>query len=185
MIHRTDCTQKLPTARLRRDDCLQVIWRRYTIQLIVLFLIATVGQVEIGAQYSLPDRVRVLPVAFVPNDQPGPTSEQNELFLKHIDWAQRRYAELLDGDTFELATTAVEVVKGRKSLDGYRKARERGAPDLVSELLDRFQMNRFQNPYVFCIMFMNSRDRFPEGGGRTINGGLNTGGGMLHISSGE
>ena len=33
---------------------------------------------------------------------------------------------------------------------------------------------------------MNSKDRFPEGGiGRIINGGINTGGGMMYISSDE
>lgn len=144
-----------------------------------------VGSTAFGAEYSLPDRIRVLPTAFVPNDQPPPTAEQKRLFLDHIVWTQRRYAELLDGDTFELAKNDVEVVTGERSLDYYRNARERGAPDLVTELLDHFRVNRFQNPYVFCIMFMNSKDGFPEGGGRTINGGINTGGGMLHIASGE
>lgn len=150
-----------------------------------LLLFTIVDGAAFAADYSLPERVRVLPIAFVPNDQPKPTAEQRTLYLQQIQCAQRRYAELLKGDTFELAKDDVEVVDGERSLDYYRNARERGAPDLVAELLDHFQVNRFQCAYVFCIMFMNSKDSFPEGGGRTINGGVNTGGGMLHISSGE
>lgn len=153
--------------------------------LVVFLSICSLCSFGLNAADALPARVSVMPIAFVPNDQPRPTTTEKATFLKHIRWAQRRYAELLDGDTFMLAKSKVEVVPGRRSLDEYGNASERGAPDLVSELLDHFDVSRFENPYVFCIMFMNSKDSFPEGGGRTINGGLNGGGGMLHIASGE
>ncbi len=152
--------------------------------LLWVLLLTSAGPVS-AAEYSLPERVSVMPVAFVPKGEPSPTDEQRQLFIEHIQWSQKRYEELLSGDTFHIAKLGVEVVEGQRPLDYYRNARERGAPDLVAELLEHFQVSRFKCPYVFCIMFMNSKDRFPEGGGRTINGGMNTGGGMLHISSGE
>lgn len=138
-----------------------------------------------AAEYSLPDRVRVLPLAFVPTDQQPPSAEQQRLLLKHLEWAQRRYREMLNGDTFEVEKDQVDIVRGTHPLDYYRQTRERGAPDIVAELLAHYQVSRFECPYVFCIMLMNSKDSFPEGGGRTINGGMNTGGGMMYIASGE
>ena len=91
----------------------------------------------------------------------------------------------LDGDTFDLSQPAVLVVTGNRPLDFYRAPPERGAPDIVAELLTHLKLTRFNCPHVFCILLMNSRDRFPEGGGRTINGGVNTGGGMMYIGSKE
>lgn len=139
----------------------------------------------IAAEYSLPEKVRVLPVAFVPADEKPPTEIESRLFLRHLDWAQGRYREMLGHDTFELAKSSVQVVKGKRPLDFYRAPPERGAPDIVSELLTQFELTRFDCPFVFCILMMNSKDSFPEGGGRTINGGINTGGGMMYIASGE
>ncbi len=93
---------------------------------------------------------------------------------------------MLRGDTFEIAGEGrLRVVHGRKQLDDYRRARERGAPDMVAELLAEFGLTRFSNPYVFCILVMNARDSFPDGGGRPINGGVNLGGGMMYIASFE
>ncbi len=140
---------------------------------------------ELAYDYHLPDRVSVLPVAFIPNDQKPPTVEEKTKFLKHVNLAQARYRELLGGDTFEIAKQTVEIVRGAKPLDFYRAPPDRGSTDIVSELLAHLKVNRYQCPYVFCILLMNSVDSFPEGGGRPINGGLNTGGGMMYIASGE
>ena len=150
---------------------------------LVLLLVAS-GSVS-AAEYSLPNQVSVIPVAFVPKDEQPPSDEQRKLFVEQIEWAQRRYEEMLGDDTFRIAKKEVEVVTGQRPLDFYRNGKERGAPDIVAELLTHFQVTRFQCPYVFCIMLMNSKDSFPEGGGRTINGGMNTGGGMMYIASGE
>lgn len=136
-----------------------------------------------SADYHLPAHVSVLPVAFVPKDQQPPTNDETAKFFKHVTWAQNRYRELLFGDTFDIAQPDVKIVPGQRPLDFYRAPPERGAPDIVSELLTNLKVTRFQCPYVFCILLMNSKDSFPEGGGRPINGGLNTGGGMMYISS--
>ncbi|MDB5345472.1 MAG: hypothetical protein JWP89_3849 [Schlesneria sp.] len=138
-----------------------------------------------GSDYSLPDRIEVLPVAFVPQGEKSPTANEQKLFLKHLQLARDRYRVLLDGDTFELAEPTVQIVSGQRPLDFYRKPPERGAPDIVSELLTHLRLTRFNCPYVFCILLMNSKDSFPEGGGRSINGGINTGGGMMYIASWE
>lgn len=135
--------------------------------------------------YQLPERVRVLPVAFVPTGEKPPTADEQQMFLRHIKWSQDRYREMLDGDTFDVAGKEVKVVQGTRPLDFYRKGSERGAPEIVSELLTHFQVTRFSCPYVFCILLMNSKDSFPEGGGRSLNGGVNTGGGMMYIASYE
>lgn len=135
---------------------------------------------------AIPDRVQVLPVAFVPKDQSPPDPAETKLFGEHLQIARARYREMLHGDTFDFAPERrLKVVRGRHDLDHYRRARERGAPDMVAELLDELELTRFSNPYVFCILVMNAEDSFPEGGGRPINGGANLGGGMLYIASFE
>jgi hypothetical protein len=134
-------------------------------------------------EYHLPQHVSVLPVAFISSDQQPPTAAETEKFLKHVKWAQTRYRELLGGDTFDIAQPNLKLLRGQKPLDFYRTPPDRGAPDIVSELLTDLKINRYQNPYIFCILLMNSKDSFPEGAGRPINGGLNTGGGMMYISS--
>ena len=151
---------------------------------VLLVVLLMLSRQAAAAEYSLPSRVSVLPVAFVPKGEANPSDEQRTSFIEHIQWTQRRYEQLL-GDTFHIDKLAVEIVAGQRPLDYYRNARERGAPDIMSELLNHFEVSRFQCPYVFCILLMNSKDRFPEGGGRPINGGLNTGVGMLYIASGE
>ncbi len=138
-----------------------------------------------AAEYSLSARIRVLPVAFVPAGEKGPSETEQTLFLRHIDAAQNRYCELLAGDTFELSQPTVLVIAGKRPLDFYRPPPERGAPEIVVELLNHLNLTRFNCPHAFCILLMNSNDSFPEGGGRTINGGINTGGGMMYIASGE
>ncbi|HEY4263465.1 MAG TPA: LamG-like jellyroll fold domain-containing protein, partial [Schlesneria sp.] len=138
-----------------------------------------------GSDYSLPDRIEVLPVAFVPLGEQSPTADEQKLFMKHLQLAQDRFRVMLDGDSFDLAESKVQIIKGQKPLDFYRRPPERGAPDIVSELLTHLRLTRFNCPYVFCILLMNSKDNFPEGGGRSINGGINTGGGMMYIASWE
>ena len=53
--------------------------------------------------YNLPEQVKVLPVAFVPEGETVPSQSEQTLFLRHLNWSREQYAELLEGDTFELA----------------------------------------------------------------------------------
>lgn len=149
---------------------------------ITILLVFISSQSLMASEYSIPERIRVLPVAFVATDQKPPTDQEQKAFLKHLTWTQNRYRELLD-DSFDVVESKVRIVKGKRPLDFYRKQPEGGAPDIVSELLARDGLTRFSCPHVYCILLMNSKDSFPEGGGRSINGGFNTGGGMLYVSS--
>jgi hypothetical protein len=131
-----------------------------------------------------PDQVRVLPVFLVPDGQPRPTPEQVERLTRHLEWTRERYREMLHGrDTFEIEDRDPLVLEGKHSLADYRTLPEGGAPQFVSEALAALDQNRFATPFVFLIVVMNSEDGFPVAGGRPLNGGLNTGGGMLMISS--
>ena len=138
---------------------------------------------EVG--YALPDKIQVMPILFVPRDEPVPPLADQQTILRHLAWTQERYGQLLGGDTFEIAQPRFETIRGDKALEVYRNRPEGGAPDITAEILRHLKLTRFRNPYVVCIAFANSRDEFPQGGGRPINGGFNTGGGMMYISSSE
>lgn len=166
---------------------MQSTTRAWTVPALVLLTALTVSPPSSSHAdgYNLPAQVKVLPVAFVPDSEAVPSKADQTLFLRHLTWTRERYAELLDGDTFELAQPALAVVGGKRPLDFYRKQPENGAPDIVAELLDHFKVSRFENPYVFCILIANPRDDYPIGGGRTINGGFNSGGGMMFVASSQ
>ncbi len=150
---------------------------------LLLSLVPPAHGEEVG--YAVPDKIQVMPVLFVPRDEPVPPLADQQMILRHLAWTQQRYGELLGGDTFEIAQPAFEAIRGDKTLEVYRNLPEGGAPDITVEILRHFKLTRFKNPYVFCIAFANSRDGFPQGGGRPINGGFSTGGGMMYISSSE
>ena len=137
-----------------------------------------------GKLYLPPERVRVLPVFLVPRGEQPPNMRQMVRLMQHVRWAQKRFGEMLGGrDTFEIADTQPHVYRGGHSLAYYRKKPQNCAPYWMSELLQHYNVNRFNCPYVFVVVVMNSRDGFPGGGGRPINGGLNTGGGVVIVSS--
>lgn len=131
-----------------------------------------------------PPHVRVWPVFLVPEGEPHPTHEQIERLDKHLRWTQERYREMLhDRDTFQIVDGAPLVLDGKQSLADYRTLPQGGAPQFVSEVLGALNQNRFSTPYVFLIVLMNPTDGFPLAGGRPLNGGYNTGGGIVMVSS--
>jgi hypothetical protein len=128
--------------------------------------------------------VKVLPVFFVPAGEKSPTPDQDQKLLRHLKWAQQRYLEMLAGqDTFQLAAEQAAIYMAKNPLSFYRAAPEGGAPQYLSELLDYFKTNRFETPSIYLIIVMNPHDDYPGGGGRPINGGYNTGGGIIILSS--
>ncbi len=86
-------------------------------------------------------------------------------------------------DNFITADGPPLIHRSRIGLAELRAAPESGAPCLTGELLAASQTNRFNCPYVFVIVVMNPHDDFPVGGGRPLNGGYNTGGGIVILSS--
>ena len=137
--------------------------------------------------YRLPDSVSVLPVFFVAQGVGAgaepPSIDQSQRLMRHLAWTQRNYAEWLGGTTFRIAVDTPQVYRGEQSLGHYRESWEAGAAEVTAELLGHYGFNRFNVPYVFLVVVMNPRDRFPVGGGRPLNGGFNTGGGIVFLSS--
>jgi hypothetical protein len=104
--------------------------------------------------------------------------------MKHLYWTQTRYRELLPGHiTFAIAKKQPLVYRAEESLEFYRDQPEGGAPRFVDELLKHLKYTRYNAPYILLVMLMNPVDDFPGGGGRPINGGFNTGGGIVIFSS--
>jgi hypothetical protein len=146
--------------------------------LLALVLCPTALQAE---DYPYPERVRVLPVFFVPSDQDPPTRSELRAYWRHLRWAQARYELLLGGSTFELAGPP-QVHRGRFPLAVYRSL-EDDAAQFLSELLTAHGVNRFTCPYVFAVVLINPCENEPAGGGRPCNGGFNRGGGIVVMSS--
>jgi len=109
--------------------------------------------------YFPPERVSVLPVVLTPKGEKAPRKELDSIVLRHLKWTQRRYGELL-GTTFEIEDK-VRRVRGKKTLDEYRKRDGNAVLDFAAELLQEFGYNRFNCPHVFLIVVANSKDDWP------------------------
>jgi hypothetical protein len=137
-----------------------------------------------GREAVPPKEVKVLPVFFVPDGQEAPTAEQVERLTKHLEWSRKRYAEMLPHNvTFAVAEGQPRVYRSKESLAYYRAQPENSAPHVVAELLADLKVTRFNCPYVLLVVMMNPHNEFPVGGGRPLNGGFNTGGGIVILSS--
>ena len=104
--------------------------------------------------------------------------------MRHLEWARRRYAELLPGHvTFGIAARKPLVFNGSRNLEFYRGQPGGGAPDFVGELLNYLKVTQRNCPYVLLMLIMNPVDDYPYGGGQPLNGGFNTGGGLVMLPS--
>ncbi len=157
---------------------------RRSISAVALFAIllpATIGRAEDAIP---PKEIRVLPVFFVPKGEDAPTADQSAKLVQHLEAARKRYRELLsDRDTFAIADGKPRVYRSKNALAFLRTQLEGGAPQVVSELLADLKVNRYNCPYILLTVVMNGRDDFPTGGGRPLNGGFNTGGSIIVLSS--
>jgi hypothetical protein len=134
--------------------------------------------------YRPPARVAVQPVFFVPKGEKPPSDQQSQNLLRHLRWAQSRYTELLgDRDTFTLARGRPQVYQAQHDFHFYRELPEGGAPQFLCELMQRDKCNRWTCPNIYVVVFMNPKENYPNGGARPINGGFNTGGGIVILSS--
>jgi hypothetical protein len=137
-----------------------------------------------GNDYRPPDEVKVLPVFFVAKDESPPTKRQEASLQKHVTWAQTRYKQMLKGrGTFALAAGEPQVYHAEHDAVYYRAQSEGAAPQIVDELLRRYKYNRYNCPLIFVAIVMNPRDAYPGGGARPFNGGINSGGGIVEMSS--
>ncbi len=137
-----------------------------------------------GKDYRPPKEVKVLPVFFVAKGESPPTERQEASLQKHVTWAQTRYKQMLKGrDTFALAAGKPQVYHAEHDAAYYRAQSEGAAPQIVDELLRRYKYNRYNCPLIFVAIVMNPRDDYPGGGARPFNGGINSGGGIVEMSS--
>jgi hypothetical protein len=149
-----------------------------------MILATTATSAGRGQEAVAPREVKVLPYFFVPRGEVGPTDAQSKKLMRHLEWTRTRYREMLGGrDTFAVAETTPRVFRASEPLSFYRNQAESSAPRVVSELLRELKLNRYNCPYVLLVVMMNSKDDFPNGGGRPLNGGYNTGGGVIVLSS--
>lgn len=128
-------------------------------------------------------RIRVKPVFLVPSDTQPPPADYGTLLMRHLAWARARYQELLAGrDTFEVAGETPLVLPGQHPTAYYTATNDGGAEAAVLELFVHDQVDRLSCPYVYVVLFVGT-GQWPGGGGRPINGGLNTGGGILILAA--
>jgi hypothetical protein len=134
--------------------------------------------------HTLPDRVFVKPVFLVPTDAQPPSDEYKQLLVRHLEWTQRRYRELLLGrDTFSLATGDLPLVlRGKHSSEWYKATSDQGAEAVVLELFEHDKMDRFSCPFIYVVLFVGT-DQWPAGGGTPFNGHVNTGGGLVVLAA--
>ena len=152
-----------------------------------LLAVALIGSGDARApelQVLPPRSVKVLPVFYVPKGEAEPTVDQADRLMRHVDWARRRYAELLPGHaTFEVQGRRPFVYRGKEDLAGCRALPEGGAAGFAGDLMRKLGYTRYNSPYVFLVLLMNPVDDYPYGGARPLNGGYGTGGGIVILSS--
>jgi hypothetical protein len=155
--------------------------RSFVVAVLAVFVI---GGAAPTRQAVPPAEVKVLPVFFVPKGEAAPTSDQSDKLMRHLNWCRTRYREMLSGrDTFTIAQSKPHVYHADRPLSFYRSQPENGAPQVVSELLEFLKFTRYTCPYVLLVVVMNPANDFPNGGGRPLNGGYSTGGGVVVLSS--
>ena len=152
--------------------------------LFAFFIAATISHFafpEVAVAQFPPDKVSVLPVFVVPKGQQKPSKSEKVLLMKHVQWAQKRYREMLGNrSTFDFKIKP-KVFESKRTLKQFEKGKP--ANLIVEELLDFYQTDRFSCKYIFLTVFVNPKTKFPSPGGRPINGGVNTGGGIVVFSS--
>ena len=133
-------------------------------------------------EFLPPKTVSVFPVFFVASDQKDPSLQQADLLIRHLQWARKWYLDQLkDGGTFELFSDQPYLFRGRHPLAHYvGLPKGERAPAHVQELLEHFQLSRFNCPFVFVMIVDELKER--PAGGRPFNSGFNGGGGIVQMS---
>ncbi|MEZ6125993.1 MAG: hypothetical protein R3C49_22930 [Planctomycetaceae bacterium] len=133
-------------------------------------------------EFLPPESVSVFPVFFVASDQREPDRQQADLLMRHLKLSQRWFRDQLKGGgTFELFSEQPYLFRGRHPLAYYAGLPSgQRAPAHLQELLEHFQLTRFNCPFVFVMLLDDLSER--PAGGRPINAGFNGGGGVVQFS---
>lgn len=134
-------------------------------------------------------KVVIKPVFFVPNsaskDPYFDFSEQDKIdLLKSLQIAKNFYAQQLGGKTFSFINN-VQVYRSTNTND-YFASGKTNSPDtfhrIIDELLESDNQNRCNSEYVYLVIYWRSDDNgYQVAGGRTFNGGPQTGGGGVYV----
>ena len=134
-------------------------------------------------QYILPKTLSLQPCFVVPQGERRPAEDQMQRLVRHLRWARERYAELLGNrNTFMLTEKDPLIYDSPYNLPFYRGLSSQ-ANHITGELLDFTGFNRFSCPLLFFTVVVNHQEDFPGGCGSPFNGGFNTGGGIVLVSS--
>lgn len=145
------------------------------------FTVAQTAIVE--SQNARVNEVFVKPVLLIANDTADPPSIKVKLLMSHVAWCQSRYHELLFGmDTFSIATNSPLILRSRHAAATFKAAKDGGAELALIELMEHDKVNRFNCPFIYLVCFTGTGN-WPAGGGRPINGGVNTGGGIVILAA--
>ncbi len=142
--------------------------------------------------------ISVLPVIFIPSNSNWITQYDIDLYsylvYAHLELAQKHYKSLLFTDTFKISDDPILIYRARHKDDYYLNAtrpeyKGPGAAQLIAkELLDASHETRYNCKHVFLTVFVRSSAKRTGtffGGGRTLNGGPNTGGGSVEMELGS
>ncbi len=110
--------------------------------------------------YRPPKAVKVLPLFFVPKGESSPSVRQVADLQRHLTWAQARYKQMLKWrDTFALAKDKPQVYHAEHDAAYYRRQDQGAAPQIVDELLRHYKYNRYNCPWIFVAIVIESARR--------------------------
>ena len=134
-------------------------------------------------QVVLPKTLFVQPCFVVPRGERRPSEDQMQRLVRHLRWARERYTELLGNrNNFMLKEKDALIYDSPYNLTFYQGLSSQ-ANHIAGELLNFTGFNRFSCPLIFFTVVINQQEDFPGGCGSPFNGGFNTGGGIVLVSS--
>jgi hypothetical protein len=152
--------------------------------ILVFMLLARSGWAH--EEDEIPRHLSVLPVFFVPDGETAPTPQHIDMVVRHLEIAQGCYKKMLkERDTFSIADLEPQILQDRFTLPHLKKLDDKLSQYLINRLFKNFTVNRFNCPFVFVVIIMCPEDPWPTAGGRPINPGFNSGGGIVIISSND
>jgi hypothetical protein len=126
--------------------------------------------------------VRVKPVILIPSDVTDYPYWHGAVLMKHLAWTQSRYREFLKGDTFDIVEGDPLELKSTHTTKEFMTAADDGAEMTVLDLFAHDHVERSTCPFVYAVLIENTGKKI-AGGGRPINGYVNTGGGVFIASA--
>jgi hypothetical protein len=124
------------------------------------------------------ERVFVKPVFVYPADVRAEPGGKRDVLAAHVRWAQARYLTMLGGrDTFRVAPGGPVVFRHPQKRADFKKM-PHVAWNVTKALMDADGVDRYTCPFVYLIILAGTPITIPGEGG-TLNGGINTGGGIV------